>query len=56
MVQGKQKAPDWLFGTIPHEMIFSSWDEIKYYLNKIHTYAEIETFNRWYFFNAKNYK
>jgi nucleoside 2-deoxyribosyltransferase len=54
MVQGKQQAPDWLFGTIPHQMIFSSWLEIKDYLNYINTYAEIETFKRWYFFNAKN--
>ena len=54
MVQGKQQAPDWLFGTIPHEMILSSWDEIKNYLTEIHTYSEIKTFNRWYFFNAKN--
>ena len=54
MVQGKQQAPDWLFGTIPHEMIFSSWDEIKNYLTEIHSYSEIKTFNRWYFFNAKN--
>ena len=55
MVQGKQSAPDWLFGTIPHEMIFSSWDSLKEYLITIHTNSEIQTFNRWYFFNAKNY-
>jgi nucleoside 2-deoxyribosyltransferase len=54
MVQGKQKAPDWLFGTIPHKMIFSSWNEIKNYLNTIHNSELIETFNRWYFFSAKN--
>ena len=54
MVQGKQQAPDWLFGTIPHQMIFSSWLEIRDYLNYINNYSEIETFNRWYFFNAKN--
>jgi hypothetical protein len=54
MVQGKQQAPDWLFGTIPHQMIFSSWLEIRDYLNCINNYSEIETFNRWYFFNAKN--
>lgn len=54
MVQGKQQAPDWLFGTIPHKMIFSSWLEIRDYLNHINNYSEIETFNRWYFFNAKN--
>lgn len=54
MVQGKQSAPDWLFGTIPHEMIFSSWDSVKEYLREINSHSEIETFNRWYFFNAKN--
>ena len=53
-VQGKQQAPDWLFGTIPHEMIFSSWDEVKNYLNQIHSQPDIKTFNRWYFFDAKN--
>ena len=52
MVQGKHNAPDWLFGTIPHDMIFSSWDEIKTYLNHVHTNAEINTHNRWYFFTV----
>jgi len=56
MVQGKQKAPDWLFGTIPHEMIFSSWESLKDYLLHIHNDSDITTFNRWYFFNAKNHK
>jgi hypothetical protein len=54
MVQGKQSAPDWLFGTIPHQMIFSSWENIKNYLLQIHNDSQIETYNRWYFFNAKN--
>ena len=54
MEQGKQSAPDWLFGTIPHQMIFSSWNDIKEYLLTIHNNSEIDTFNRWYFFNAKN--
>ena len=52
--QGKQFAPDWLFGTIPHQMIFSNWDEIKSYLNHINVSENIETHKRWYFFNAKN--
>jgi nucleoside 2-deoxyribosyltransferase len=54
MQQGKQSAPDWLFGTIPHEMIFSSWFNVKEYLLTIHGHSQINTFNRWYFFNAKN--
>ena len=51
MVQGKKNAPDWLFGTIPHQMIFSSWDEIKTYLYYINNFPNIDTYKRWYFFN-----
>jgi nucleoside 2-deoxyribosyltransferase len=54
MVQGKGHAPDWLFGMIPHQMIFSNWDEIKNYLNHINNSENIDTHKRWYFFNAKN--
>ncbi len=49
--QGKQHAPDWLFGTIPHEMIFSSWEEIKEHLHQIDTSPSIDTQGRWYFFS-----
>lgn len=49
--QGKDQAPDWLFGTIPHQMIFSSWDEIKEYLNHINSAPNIETYKRWQFFS-----
>lgn len=51
MVQGKQFAPDWLFGTVPHQMIFSSWDKIKEYLYHINTDCEIITYKRWSFFS-----
>lgn len=50
MEQGKSQTPDWLFGTIPHQMIFSTWLEVKNYLQHIHTDAEIEYYNRWRFF------
>jgi hypothetical protein len=50
MEQGKANAPDWLFGTIPHNMIFSCWDAVKDYLIYIDMNKDIETFNRWYFF------
>jgi nucleoside 2-deoxyribosyltransferase len=53
MVQGKKFAPDWLFGTIPHDMIFSSWDEIKNYLNIIDSQTYIDSYKRWYFFNIR---
>lgn len=50
MVQGKNKTPDWLFGTIPHQTIFSNWEEIKNYLNHINCSENIDTHRRWYFF------
>lgn len=49
--QGKKNAPDWLFGTIPHSMIFSSWDEVKHYLNHINSFETIEEQDRWKFFS-----
>jgi len=33
--QGKKCAPNWLFGMLPHEMIFSKWDELLNYLDRI---------------------
>ena len=51
MVQGKELAPDWLFGTIPHEMIFSSWKEIKQYLIHINSDTVIQNYSRWCFFD-----
>ena len=49
--QGKQNAPDWLFGTIPHQMIFSTWSEVENYLQYIHASEEIDHHNRWRFFD-----
>lgn len=49
--QGKINAPSWLFGRIPHQMIFSTWDEVVDYFNHV-AYADmVETFGRWYFFD-----
>lgn len=50
MVQGKTNAPDWLFGTIPHQMMFSNWTEIMDYLIYINTGRDIEHLGRWCFF------
>ena len=51
MVQGKRETPDWLFGTIPHQMIFSTGEEIKEYLVHINSSENIDTHRRWYFFS-----
>lgn len=52
MEQGKNNTPDWLFGTIPHQMVFSTWDEVKEYLLHINSAENIETYKRWYFFSV----
>ena len=52
MVQGKENTPDWLFGTIPHQMIFSNWEEMKNYLVNINEAENIESHKRWYFFSV----
>jgi nucleoside 2-deoxyribosyltransferase len=52
MEQGKQHTPDWLFGTIPHQMFFSTWDDIKQYLLHINSSENIETHKRLYFFSV----
>jgi nucleoside 2-deoxyribosyltransferase len=52
MEQGKNQTPDWLFGTIPHQMIFSNWDELKNYLSHIDNSENIDTHKRWYFFSV----
>lgn len=49
--QGKHACPDWLFGTIPHEMIFSEWGDVYNYLRHVATDKMVETFGRWYFFD-----
>lgn len=48
--QGKRHAPDWLFGTLPHAMFFSSWVEIRDYLTQINSAEQIEDVGRWRFF------
>ena len=48
--QGIEHTPDWLFGVLPFEMIFSTWDEVKKYLRHIAHDPVIDRLNRWYFF------
>lgn len=51
MEQGKKHAPDWLFGKVPHQWFFSSWGDLKDYLEHINSGDLIKTYNRWKFFN-----
>jgi len=53
MTQGKDRTPDWLFGTIPHQMVYSNWNDIFAYLEHINSSDNIDNYNRWYFFNVR---
>lgn len=50
MKQSKSKTPGWLFGTIPHQMIFSTWDEVTNYLRAVDR-GDSEHYKRWFFFD-----
>jgi hypothetical protein len=49
--QGKEHAPDWLYGVIPHEFIFSTWPEVYDYMRHVAHDPVVEQFKRWYFFD-----
>jgi hypothetical protein len=51
VAQGVEQTPDWLLGTLPFEMIFSTWDEVKTYLQHVAHDPVIERLGRWYFFD-----
>ena len=51
MEQGKKSCPDWMLGTLPHEMIFSDWSEVHAYLRHVAHDPIVESFKRWYFFD-----
>lgn len=49
---GKATLPNWMFGVMPHEMVFGSWDELLGYLEHVHSSPDVEDFNRWRFFDS----
>lgn len=50
--QGKNQAMPWLFGTIPHQMIFSDWDGLKAELLRVNESEESVLYRRrWYLFD-----
>ncbi|MHC4117578.1 MAG: hypothetical protein ACYSWO_08735 [Planctomycetota bacterium] len=49
--QGKEATPNWLLATVPHELIFSTWEEVENYLRHIDKDSLIKHFNRWFFFS-----
>jgi hypothetical protein len=51
MEQGKKHTPTWLLGTLPHQMIFSTWSEVYQYIRHIAHDPIIGHVDRWFFFN-----
>jgi len=49
--QGKKSTPDWLLATVPHQLIFSRWDEVTGYLYDIAKAPKVKTYERWRFFD-----
>lgn len=52
-VGGKDRTPWWLFGQLPHEMIFGSREELLAYLDHVDTAKRVKTFRRWFFFDQR---
>lgn len=50
---GKNKVPGWLWGRIPHELFFGSFDDMFQYLEHIDKSKDIDTLNRWVFIDYK---
>lgn len=48
---GKKDAPDWLFGTIPHQHIFGSVPDLMNYLIYVDSGEHPDTLGRWVFFD-----
>ena len=46
---GKEFAPNWLFGMIPHNFIFGSWEELTYYVRHVAGDEIVDKMNRWVF-------
>jgi len=49
--QGKDKVPDWLFGTLPHEHMFNNMDECVEYLCHVAFDENVKHYKRWMFFD-----
>ena len=50
--QGIRELPNWLFGRLPHELFFDSWNDMKTYLAHIDNDDIVDTVGRrWKFFD-----
>ena len=42
---------DWVFGMIPHQHIFSQWEDLMEYLYHVHSDDIVDDMRRWIFFD-----
>ena len=49
--QGKDQIPNWMFGVMPHQHMFSDWDGLIQYLQDVNSGYDNEHYNRWRFFD-----
>lgn len=49
--QGKREIPNWLFGTLPHDLFFRDLDEVVAYLWHVAVDDNVDSLRRWYFFD-----
>tara|TARA_R100001132_G_C3269417_1_gene91687 strand:+ start:1798 stop:2316 length:519 start_codon:yes stop_codon:yes gene_type:complete len=50
-VGGKEMLPNWMFGVLPHEMVFTNWFQLMDYLYHVNNDEVVEHYNRWRFFD-----
>lgn len=49
--QGKASLPNWMFGVVPHGMVFDNWDGVMEYLKHVDTDKDADSHNKWRFFD-----
>jgi nucleoside 2-deoxyribosyltransferase len=56
LIGGKEATPLWLLAMLPHQLIFSTWEEIHHYLRHVAYDPVIDRLNRWYFFKLTHHE
>jgi len=49
--QGRENVPNWMFGVMPYQHMFDSWDDLLAYLDRVNSGEETRHYNRWRFFD-----
>ena len=49
--QGKEYVPNWMYGVMPHQHMFSDWLQLIDYLGQVHVGANPNHYKRWRFFD-----